>query len=213
MIEIRGLNKKYVNTPVIKDLSFILDPGARMAIFGPSGTGKTTLLRLIAGLELPDEGEISIAGSLASNKKYALAPYRRGIGYVLQSPALWPHMTVAQNIMFGLEGLDKRQAPVRLNEVMEQTGVAELSDRYPDEISGGQARRVSLARTLAPKPKRYLMDEPLVNLDSKWKERLLQLIDETVTVTGASLIYVTHDREEVQYISDNILFLENKETY
>lgn len=212
MIEIRSLKKQYDNTPVIKDLSFVLKPSERIVVFGPSGTGKTTLLRLISGLDLPDSGEILVNGCMVSNNKQAVAPHLRGMGYVMQNPALWPHMTVAQNIMFGLEGLDKRQAGERLAELLEKTGIANLSQRYPDEISGGQARCVSLARTLAPKPRRLLMDEPLVNLDQKSKRRLIQVIDETINETGASLIYVTHDKEEGKYFSDNILVFDESET-
>jgi iron(III) transport system ATP-binding protein len=178
-----------------------------LVILGPSGSGKTTLLRLIAGLESPDEGEIYFNGLLASKPGWVLLPHQRNIGFVFQSSALWPHMTVAQNILFGLNGLKKNETRERLKELLDMAHLKGLGQRYPDELSGGEARRVAIARCLAPQPRYLLMDEPLINLDPDLKEKMLSLIEETTRQTKAFLIYVTHDPEEATKLSGRILIL------
>jgi iron(III) transport system ATP-binding protein len=165
MITVRQVTKYYGQTKALEEVSLShnsLDP---LIILGPSGGGKTTLLRLIAGLEMPDSGEIYLENCLASDPGWLLPPHRRGIGFVFQSSALWPHMTVADNILFGVNHVPKDEARDRLNGLLESTGLKGLEGRYPDELSGGEARRVAIARCLAPRPKILLMDEPLINLD------------------------------------------------
>ena len=163
MIEVRDLGKSFGNVRALNHLGFNVPDSDAVVILGPSGSGKTTLLRLVAGLEIPDHGEIFIDGELASEPGRVLSPHQRGIGFVFQAPALWPHMTVAKNILFGLNGMPKQEASNRLDELLVQTGLTGLEQRYPSQLSSGQARRVALARTLAPKPRCLLMDEPLTN--------------------------------------------------
>jgi iron(III) transport system ATP-binding protein len=205
MIQMKDVTKYYQDVKVIEHFFLEVPDHTSLVILGPSGSGKTTILRLISGLETPDEGEIYINGTLASSSEWVLPPHKRSIGFVFQTPALWPHMNVSQNIRFGLpSGSDGR-----LQELLKRTGLVELADRYPSQISGGEARRVALARALAPKPGHLLLDEPLTNLDPDLKQEMLTLIKETVTETGASLVYVTHDAGEAKHISERLIVIEN----
>ncbi len=201
MISIRDLTKSFGEVKAVDHVSFEIQEGESLAIFGPSGSGKTTLLRLIAGLELPDEGEIYINGALMSRGGQAVPPHQRGIGFMFQTAALWPHMTIAENIFFGLHNLTKDAAFQRLDEILERVELQGLERRYPAQLSGGQSRRVALARTLAPKPKVLLMDEPLTNVDPDLKASLLRLVKETASVEGTTLLYVTHDNTEANEIA------------
>lgn len=207
MIQLRHLTRRFGPVTAVRDVSLDIAQAASVAILGPSGSGKTTLLRLIAGLEMPDEGEIRIGGRLASRPGWLLPPHQRGIGFVFQAPALWPHMTVAQNVLFGLQQVPRPHAQARLAEILEQTALSTLAARFPAQLSGGEARRVSLARALAPRPKYLLMDEPLTNLDLALKAELLSLVQHTARATGAALVYVTHDPDEAAQISGRILTL------
>ena len=207
MIEVKNISKSFGNVIAINKVSFKVSEQDSLVIFGPSGCGKTTLLRLIAGLELPDEGYIYINGEMASKPGWTLAPHKRGLGFVFQTPTLWPHMTVTQNILFGLQDIPKNEAQSRLNKLVEQTALTGMERRYPHQISIGEARRAALARSLAPQPKYLLMDEPLTNVDLELKEKLLSLIKEAVLQTKASMVYVTHDAEEAAQISEDFLYL------
>ena len=196
LIDVRGVGKAFGAVTALEGVSFSLGPHRRMAVLGHSASGKTTLLRLLAGLELPDEGEVVLSGRTASSPGWAMPPGRRGLGYVFQSPALWPHMTVAAHLRFGLHGLSRDEADGRVAELVELAGLQGLEKRYPDQLSGGQQRRVALARTLAPRPGCLLMDEPLTNLDDELRAQMLELIVRAAEETGAALVYVTHDRSE-----------------
>jgi len=207
MIQMDKVTKCKGGLNILDQVSLEVFPRDSVAILGPSGSGKTTLLRLIAGLEVPDGGQIFIDGRLVSSPEWTLAPDRRGIGFVFQAPALWPHMTVAQNILFGLQGLPREEARLRLEELLARTSLSGLADRYPHQISGGEARRVSLARALAPRPRCLLLDEPLTNLDPELKEEMLCLIEESLEESGICSIYVTHDADEAERISERILTL------
>ena len=205
MIKMKGVTKYYQTTKAVDRISLEIPNRTSFVILGPSGSGKTTLLRLIAGLEKPDEGEIYINEMLVSCPDLVIPPYKRGIGFVFQTPALWPHMTVAQNVRFGLpSGSDES-----VRELLTNTRLVDLANRYPSQISGGEAHRVALARALAPKPKYLLFDEPLTNLDPDLKDEMLILIKESVTETGASLVYVTHDAGEAEHISDHLIMIKN----
>ncbi len=207
MIKVRNLTKRFAEEEALSGVTFDLEAGERLALFGPSGSGKTTLLRLIAGLDLPDEGEIFIDGRLVSDAGRALAPHLRGIGFVFQRTTLWPHMTVAGNISYGLHGVPREEVHRRLRELMEGLCIAGLESRFPAQLSGGEARRVELARALAPRPRLLLMDEPLTNLDDALKTRLLGLMLDTLEAEGSTLVYVTHEAEEAGRISHRVLRL------
>ena len=203
----RNLRKNFGGSDIFRDLCFAVEPGERLVIAGPSGCGKTTLLRVLAGLELPEQGEIWLDGILATNSKGALAPHRRDMGFVFQNSALWPHMTVKENIAFGLNALTGQEREIRITALLEQAGLGEYGGRYPHQLSGGEARRVSLLRSLAPHPRYLLMDEPFTNLDRRLKTSLLEYVLESVAAIGAALVYVSHDEEEVRTVGGEVLLL------
>jgi iron(III) transport system ATP-binding protein len=205
MIELNGVRKSYGNVVAVNRVSLDIPDHARIAITGPSGSGKTTLLRLIAGLEIPNEGTITMDGKLANDPDPVIPPSGRGIGFVFQTAALWPHMTVRQNILFGLQGMPVETAENRITALLERMGIAHLKERYPDQISGGEARRVALARALAIRPSLLLFDEPLTSLDDEIREDLLNLITATVRESGASMVFVTHNPVEAEAVADTIL--------
>ncbi|MGI0500495.1 ABC transporter ATP-binding protein [Limnospira platensis CENA597] len=207
ILDMVGISKQYpnTNTPAVEDISITLNHGDILGLLGPSGCGKTTLLRIIAGFEQPDRGVVEIAGQVVSGSKEWIPPERRGVGMVFQNYALFPHLTVAQNIAFGLEILRKKspkQLQLRVAEVLELVGLSGYADRYPHEISGGQQQRVALARALAPGPTLVLLDEPLSNLDVQVRLKLRQELRQILKAARASAVFVTHDQEEALSISD-----------
>lgn len=208
MIELDSISKSFGTCPAIRNVSLTIPDHARIAVLGPSGSGKTTLLRLIAGLEIPDAGTITLDGKIVSSPEYIDPPSVRSIGFVFQSPALWPHMTVSQNILFGLNSLSEEEQKQRLGILLERMKIAQVKDRFPDQISGGEARRVALARALAPQPSTLLFDEPLTNLDRALRDDLLRLITETIRATGSAMVYVTHDEYEADCVADTIIRFE-----
>ncbi|MDD1684235.1 MAG: ABC transporter ATP-binding protein [Methanoregula sp.] len=205
MIELKNISKTFGSHRAVDRVSFIVPDRAQVALLGPSGSGKTTLLRLIAGLEIPDTGTITMDGRLVSSPDCMIPPSERSIGFVFQSAALWPHMTITDNIRFALEDVRADEQKQRTRSLMERMGILPLADRYPDQISGGEARRVALARALAPQPATLLFDEPLTNLDRMLKEDLLVLILESVRQAGSSMVYVTHDEYEAEKIAGTII--------
>ena len=209
MIEVKVLTKKFDHASAVDRVSFKIETPGITVIMGPSGCGKTTLLRLLAGLEMPDEGEVFLSDHLVSRRGWLVPPHLRNIGFVFQSPALWPHMTVRENILFGLANIDKKERKERLKDILKETDIEGLENRYPDEISGGQARRVALARSIVVKPRYLLMDEPLTNVNAELKDRLLYFIKEKVSQTTDYLLYVTHDAREAERISEHILVMDN----
>jgi len=208
MIRIQALTKNFGGMPALVEISLEIKGGEVVVIQGPSGSGKTTLLRMIAGFELPDQGEIYLDGELVSRPGWGRPPYRREIGMVFQRSALWPHMTVAQNLLFAMDGLTRPDRHSRLKSLLTDCELSTLSGRYPDQLSGGEARRTALARALAPNPKRLLLDEPLTNLDMKLKEQLLDLIMAQTHNQKITLLYVTHDRQEALSIGRRLIVLE-----
>ncbi len=209
MISVDNVTKRFGRAVVLDGVSFAVPEHGSCVISGASGSGKTTLLRLIAGLDLPDTGGISLGGGLVSTPGGGIAPHLRRIGFVFQSPALWPHLTVAEHVAFGLAGLTKRDAGERIKQVLSDAGIAGLAARYPSNLSGGEKRRVAIARAVAARPRYLLMDEPLTNLDPDLKQRLLEFILETHRQTAACLVYVTHDEAEARAVaaSSRHLFL------
>ncbi len=208
-IELRNIDRIFQGgVKAVDKLSITIESGHFVSLLGPSGCGKTTSLRMIAGLDNPDGGEILLDGKLLYSKKSGVAvpTEKRGMGLVFQSYALWPHMTIAQNISFGLEmkGVEKKERAKRVAEVMELMHISDLDKRYPSQISGGQQQRVALARNLAVSPDVLLLDEPLSNLDAKLRLEMraeLKRLHETLKNT---IIYVTHDQLEAMTMSTMI---------
>ncbi len=210
MIRLEGVSKSYAQGPVLTELSFELAQGERLAVVGPSGSGKTTLLRLLAGFELPDKGTIFLSGCPASRPGWGLPPYERQIGLAFQVPALWPHMTTAQNILFGLNGMSRTEKQQRLEELASALKIEKLLKRYPGKLSGGEARRVGLARALAPRSPILLLDEPLTNLDEDLKTEIIGALMEWIGAYRPTMLFVTHDAGEAVAISNRRIELGSK---
>ncbi|MBS9718199.1 ABC transporter ATP-binding protein [Pseudohalocynthiibacter aestuariivivens] len=203
MISLNCITKSLARKTIFDDVSLTIETGTHVAITGPSGCGKTTFLRLIAGLDTPDRGDIRIESKLTSQSGRTLVPpHQRQVGFVFQASALWPHMNVVQNILFGLQQLPKSDAAEHLNRILSETGTTHLAKRMPGTLSGGEQRRVAVARTLAPEPRILLMDEPLTDLDSVAKTELAELIKSIVQNSKMTLIFVTHDLKEVSHFCD-----------
>ncbi len=195
----------------VENLNVTIADKGFVTLLGPSGCGKTTTLRMISGLESPTEGEIYIDDELvfSSEKGIDLAPAKRDVGFLFQNYALWPHMTVSQNISFGLENLkwNKEKINKRVHELTELLRIDELLGRYPAELSGGQQQRVAIARTLAPRPRVLFMDEPLSNLDSKLRIEMRTELKRLHRETNSTFVYVTHDQLEAMTLSSRICLM------
>ncbi|MCQ8897268.1 ABC transporter ATP-binding protein [Limnobacter humi] len=190
--------------PAVKDIGFALKAGTIACLLGPSGCGKTTLLRAIAGFLPPSSGEIRIAGRCVSKPGEVLNPEKRQVGVVFQDYALFPHLTVQDNIAFGLHGEPAAHRKARCSDLLELVGLQSLARRYPHELSGGQQQRVALARALAPRPALMLLDEPFSNLDVELKERLTLEVRDILKAERMSAILVTHDQHEAFSMADEI---------
>ncbi len=210
MIECIGLGLSLGGRTILSNLKLTVSDGERIVVMGRSGAGKTTLLRLLAGLIAPSEGSIRVGGELATVAgKVRMEPSRRDIGFVFQAGALWPHMTVAQNVLYGLANLPRAEARRRMTEALDACKMGGLALRLPQQLSGGEQRRVALARAIAPHPRHLLMDEPLTSLDSDLRSELLQLVCEIVRSYATTLVYVTHDESEAHVIGGRRMRLEN----
>jgi iron(III) transport system ATP-binding protein len=184
----------------VRRVSFAVAGGELLALLGPSGCGKTTTLRMIGGFEVPDSGRVLLSGRDVT----ALPPEKRGIGFVFQDYALFPHLTVAENVRFGLRGLSGAAAKRRAAEMLDLVGLADYGDRRPHQLSGGQQQRVALARTLAVQPKLVLLDEPFSNLDAAMRVETRQEVRRLLKATGSAAILVTHDQEEALALADRV---------
>ncbi|MFU0505403.1 ABC transporter ATP-binding protein [Pseudaminobacter sp. NGMCC 1.201702] len=204
-LSIQGVRKAFGATVVVKDFNLDVAPGEFISFLGPSGCGKTTMLRIVAGFEEPSAGRILIGGKDVTNLK----PNQRNIGMVFQAYALFPNLTVAQNIAFGLKvaGTPKAETDARVAEMLGIIKLPEFADRYPYQLSGGQQQRVALARALAPKPRLLLLDEPLSALDAKVRLSLRDEIRQIQKKLGITTIFVTHDQEEALSMSDRIIVM------
>jgi len=204
LIECRGISKRFGDVVALDDVSLRLMPGEVLSILGASGCGKTTLLRIIAGFEAVDGGELYLQSSLVSSSGHHQPPERRNIGMVFQEYALFPHLTVAQNVAFGLNGMPKVEQRNRTHDALELVRLDTLHARYPYELSGGQQQRVALARTIAPSPIAVLLDEPFSNLDAGMRQDVRQEVEAILRSKSIAAMFVTHDREEAFAFADRV---------
>ncbi len=207
-IELKGINKYYGTNHVLKDVDLTIEDGEFMTLLGPSGCGKTTTLRVVAGLEKPQNGVILLDGKEIVNAEtqYFASPAKRGLNLVFQSYALWPHMTVFDNVAFGLkvQKMPKTKITELVNNALDRMQILQYAGRYPSELSGGQQQRVAIARAIASSPKLLLLDEPLSNLDAKLRIDMRSELKRLHQEMGTTVIYVTHDQVEALTLSTRI---------
>ncbi len=210
-IVLQNIGKRFGKSGAVEKLDLTVNDGDFVTLLGPSGCGKTTTLRMIAGLETPTEGRIYIDGKpvYCSETGVDVPPDKRDVGFLFQNYALWPHMTVAKNISFGLENLkwEKKRIGSRVDELLALLRIGDLGGRYPSELSGGQQQRVAIARTLAPNPRVLLMDEPLSNLDAKLRMEMRTELKRLHMDTHSTFVYVTHDQLEAMTLSTKVCLL------
>jgi iron(III) transport system ATP-binding protein len=213
VIDAKNLSKRYNETVAVRSCDLQVAAGEILALLGPSGSGKTTLLRLIAGFERPDQGRITIAERIVVDVARAVwvPAENRGVGMVFQDYALFPHLTVAQNVQFGLRNSSKSERRARVTELLNLTELAHCAARYPHELSGGQQQRVALARALAPRPGVVLLDEPFNGLDPDLRPQMRKEIGAILRRLGTAAILVTHDQEEALGMADQIGVIRNGE--
>ena len=204
-LSLKNISKSFGSVRVVADVSIDVASGEFFSLLGPSGCGKSTLLRIIAGLEVADTGTVTVDGTPVDS----VPPQQRGIGMVFQQYALWPHMTIAQNVRFGLETqvLTNKERDSRMLAALERVQMTDYKQRYPHQISGGQQQRVALARALAMQPSIILLDEPLSNLDARLRAEIRQELAELHQSLGTTMIYVTHDQEDALSLSSRIAIM------
>lgn len=207
-VRCENLIKKFNDTQAVNQISLDVKTGEILALLGPSGCGKTTTLRLIAGFEKPDSGRIIIGKHVVADATTFIPPEKRGIGMVFQDHALFPHLTVFDNIAFGLHGKTKTEIRSIVGEMLHMVGLLSFSKRYPHELSGGERQRVALARALAPKPVLVLMDEPFSSLDADLRTEVREHVRRILKTIQATVIFVTHDQEEALYMGDRLAVLQ-----
>ena len=208
-ISLKGVSYAFGANTVLNQIDLHIEPGSVVALLGPSGCGKSTLLRLLAGLTQPAQGEIHFGDRLVAKSGWALSPEARDIGMVFQDYALWPHMTVAQNVMFPLKmrHIPRQECDRRVAQALARVGLSEFADRKPAGLSGGQQQRVALARAIVAEPRVLLFDEPLSNLDSELRGTLCHEMATLLRQLGTTAVYVTHDRREAEILADRIVHL------
>ncbi|MGE3911098.1 MAG: ABC transporter ATP-binding protein [Chloroflexota bacterium] len=206
-LELRGVSHSYGSVRAVVDATLSVQPGEVVGLLGPSGCGKTTLLRVTAGLETLQQGEVQIAGRVVARPGASLPPEERGVGLVFQDYALFPHLTVVDNVAFGLGRLARQERVARALDVLGRVGLAELAGAYPHMLSGGQQQRVALARAVAPDPAVMLLDEPFAGLDRRLREQVRGDVLRLLREIGAAVLLVTHDPEEAMALSDRIVLL------
>jgi iron(III) transport system ATP-binding protein len=208
-VELDSLTKRYGALTVVNGVDLAIDKGKLVCLLGPSGCGKTTTLRLIAGFVQPTDGRIRVGGKVISSASGSEPPENRNMSMIFQSYALWPHMTVFENVAYGLQlrRLSKSDIQTRANRILEATKLAKLAERYPGELSGGQQQRVSLARALVIEPETLLLDEPLSNLDANLREEMRFEIRRLHDEFKYTTVYVTHDQTEAMTAADTIVVM------
>lgn len=207
LLEVNNLSCGYADTPVVRSIDFALGAGDIGCLLGPSGCGKSTILRALAGFLPISEGEIRLEGTPISLPGRGMAPEKRRIGMVFQDYALFPHLTVTDNVGFGLRHQSKADRLQKVSELLELVHLQDLADQYPHELSGGQQQRVALARALAPEPTLILLDEPFSNLDADLRRRLSLDVRDILKTLGISAILVTHDQQEAFAMCDQVAVL------
>jgi len=205
VLVLEGVSKAYDSEVAVDGVSLVINEGELVTLLGPSGCGKTTTLRLIAGLERPDAGRIFIGGELVADESRCVEPDQRDVGIVFQDFALFPHLTIRENIRFGLKGTDSIES--RVDEMLELVDLRGFDDSYPNELSGGQRQRVALARSLAPEPAILLLDEPFSNLDESHRVHMREEVRKILKKAGVTGISVTHDQEEAMSIADRVAIM------
>ena len=209
LLEIADLSFAYGATPVLRSVDLHLNGGEVLVVVGPSGCGKSTLLRCIAGLERPAAGRVVLGGDVLSDGKRFLPPEQRPVGMVFQGLALFPHLTVAGNVGFGLAHLPKAERRQRVAAELEAVGLSDLADRQPHQLSGGQQQRVAIARSLVRRPRLMLMDEPFSDLDTDTRASVRQEVLQILRAHGTAAIVVTHDREDAEALADRKVGMED----
>jgi iron(III) transport system ATP-binding protein len=205
---VTNVTKRFGSHPAVESVSLHVALGDAVVILGPSGCGKTTLLRLIAGLEVPDSGEISLNGTkVAGPDRSTVPPHQRGIGFVFQDLALWPHLTVWKNLEFVLGSVKTARADraERIHQALNLVRIEPLSARYPHQLSGGEQQRVALARALVGQPRLLLLDEPLSSLDPELRTTLRSELTRLQRDLGVTMVYVTHDRDDAAALADDVV--------
>jgi iron(III) transport system ATP-binding protein len=204
MLDVNQIDVFYAKTQAVRQVNLQLSKGQIGCLLGPSGCGKTSILRAIAGFEPITHGQIYVTNKLLSSQAMTLSPEKRHIAMVFQDFALFPHLTVAQNIAFGLSAFSKKQQKERVNELIELVSLEGSEDKYPHQLSGGQQQRVALARAMAPKPQLLLMDEPFANLDADLREELAKHVRHIIKHERTTALMVTHDQQEAFAMADSI---------
>ena len=206
-LELSGISKRFGSTLALDRVDLALGPGELLALVGPSGCGKSTLLRIVAGLTEADGGQVRLGGAVVDDGRVTLPPERRRVGLVFQEHALFPHLTVARNVAFGLRGRDRSAIRGRVDEILGLVGLRHLRDRYPHELSGGERQRVALARALAPDPDLLLLDEPFASLDPNLRSQIRVDVVGILHRTGTAAVFVTHDQAEALAVGDRVAVL------
>lgn len=209
--ELRNVAKSYDARRVLNQFSLCIATGERLVLYGPSGCGKTTVLRHLAGFVAPDEGVVLLGERVVAERgMIRVPPEERNVGMVFQDLALWPHLTVAGNLEFGLKakGVPKAERTARIAETLERVRLGDFACQYPTRLSGGQQQRVAIARALVTRPSLLLMDEPLANLDETLRDEIVELLLELHSDLRFTLVYVTHNRREIESIASRSVLLE-----
>jgi ABC-type sulfate/molybdate transport systems ATPase subunit len=204
MLSLRSITLVYDGLPALERIDLELDNGEHLALVGPSGSGKTSLLRIIAGLETPREGQLDIQGTTCSSPDILISPGSRGVGFVFQRPALWPHLSLSSNIGFGLDEPRSTEGRRRLEFLIRRLGLEGLEKRKPHQLSGGEARRVSLGRALALEPGILLLDEVFAGLDAQLRAVIVQVLKDEAEEHQTTIIMVTHHLSEARKICPRV---------
>lgn len=208
-LQINNLEFSYEkNTDLIKDFNLQVKKGEIIALVGRSGSGKSTILRLISGLEVPDKGEIKLNGEILVDKNEFLVPEKRKIGMLFQNYALFPHLTVYQNISFGIENLKRDLKDKKVKKLLELIDLKGYEKRYPHQLSGGEKQRIALARTLAINPKLLLLDEPFSNLDTELKEGIRSQLKNIIEEVNITTILVSHDKKNADFMANREIIID-----